>query len=355
MIKILYGVQGTGNGHITRARVMAKALNQRDDIEVDFLFSGRDPSKYFDMEVFGDYRTRTGLTFATKDGAISQLQTLKQSHPVKFIRDVRQLDVSGYDLLLNDFEPITAWAARRQKLPSISISHQAAFTHAVPKQGATFFDKTVMRYFAPTDIALGVHWYHFGHPIMPPFIEDQPDTEMTDNLFLVYLPFEELDDIEHMLEPLSEHNFACFHPNIEQDRQQGHIQWFKPSKSGFHQRLKRCQGVIANGGFELSSECLHLGKKLLIKPLNGQFEQLSNLLTLQQLGLCHPMHQLDTDIVEQWLHQPGQEAVQFPNDPSQLIDWLISKDWDNPQAICERLWRQVRFPEQVLQRLHRLG
>ncbi|MBP7664242.1 MAG: glycosyltransferase, partial [Shewanella sp.] len=39
-MRILYGVQGTGNGHLSRARVMAKAL-MKQDIEVDFLFSGR--------------------------------------------------------------------------------------------------------------------------------------------------------------------------------------------------------------------------------------------------------------------------------------------------------------------------
>lgn len=34
-MRIFYGVQGAGNGHITRARVMAKELN-KVGIEVDF-------------------------------------------------------------------------------------------------------------------------------------------------------------------------------------------------------------------------------------------------------------------------------------------------------------------------------
>ena len=38
-MKLLYGVQGTGNGHIARARIMAAALSQRSDIDVDFVFS----------------------------------------------------------------------------------------------------------------------------------------------------------------------------------------------------------------------------------------------------------------------------------------------------------------------------
>ncbi len=38
-MKILYGVQGTGNGHIARARAMSKAFESHD-VQVDFLFLG---------------------------------------------------------------------------------------------------------------------------------------------------------------------------------------------------------------------------------------------------------------------------------------------------------------------------
>ena len=76
--------------------------------------------------------------------------------------------------LLNDFEPITAWAARRRGLTSISVSHQAAFAYDVPREGESLSDRLIMRAFAPTDIQLGVHWYHFDQPIVPPFIIDKP-------------------------------------------------------------------------------------------------------------------------------------------------------------------------------------
>ncbi|MBO6226112.1 MAG: glycosyltransferase, partial [Shewanella sp.] len=69
-MRILYGVQGTGNGHLSRARVMAKAL-MKQDIEVDFLFSGHKPDQFFDMECFGDYRVQAGMTFATHSGRVN--------------------------------------------------------------------------------------------------------------------------------------------------------------------------------------------------------------------------------------------------------------------------------------------
>lgn len=69
-MKILYGVQGTGNGHIARARAMAIAFKQKN-VDVDFLFSGREPGKYFSMECFDDYQTRSGLTFVSENGKVS--------------------------------------------------------------------------------------------------------------------------------------------------------------------------------------------------------------------------------------------------------------------------------------------
>lgn len=354
-LNILYGVQGTGNGHTTRARVMAKAFQARSDIKVDFLFSGRPKDKYFDMEVFGDFQTRKGLTFIHSDGAIDQLKTVLQAKPIQLLKDIRGLDLSGYDLVLNDFEPVTAWASRLQKVPSISISHQAAFAHDVPKAGQSLTDRIIMNCFAPTQMSLGVHWYHFGHSILPPFIEDQISDVTSGSHYLVYLPFESLSEIRTLLESLSEYNFLCFHPDVTQEQDEGHISWRKTSKAGFHKALHSCAGVIANGGFELSSECLQLGKKLLIKPLHGQFEQLSNAKTLDTLGLCQIMMSLDQEKLEQWLDSPPGEAIEFPSDPSALVDWLVKRNWHDTETVVKELWQQVRFPDRVQQQLNAMA
>lgn len=354
-MRILYGVQGTGNGHIARARIMAKAFAEREDVIVDYLFSGRERSEYFDMEIFGQFRSFTGLTFSTKNGVVSRWQTLKSAKFLRLVQDIKGLDLSAYDLLINDFEPLSAWAAKSQNIPSISISHQAAFLHPIPKQGYNQIGRLLTKYFAPTDIQLGVHWYHFGHSIMPPFIDAKIDDRIVDKKLLVYLPFEDIKDIRTLLEPLAEHDFICFHPAISEHKQEANISWQSLSKEGFYRVLQGCSGVIANAGFELSSECLHLGKRLLIKPLQGQFEQLSNVRTLLELGLCHCMLSLDSEAVESWLNCRANEPIVFPTDPGILIDWLIKKEWQKTDELCADLWQRVRFPNEVLLRLSRMS
>ena len=82
-MKIFYGVQGTGNGHITRARVMAKEL-YKAGCDVTFLFTGRPHDKYFDMEIFNGYQHLPGLTFNTDNGQVPYLQTAIESRPIRF-------------------------------------------------------------------------------------------------------------------------------------------------------------------------------------------------------------------------------------------------------------------------------
>ena len=171
-MKILYGVQGTGNGHITRARAMAKALSDAKargaDIDVQFLVSGRPRFKLFDMEPFGDYWWCEGLTFRSKKGRVVLTETLIKSRPMQLVQDIRELDVSPFDLIITDYEPITAWAGKLAGVKVIGLGHQYAFGQSIPQAKATMIDKRVLQNFAPADVELGLHWHHFGTPILPP-------------------------------------------------------------------------------------------------------------------------------------------------------------------------------------------
>src|SRR5690625_6873226 len=105
-MKILYGVQGTGNGHITRARIMARAL-AKAGAEVDWVFSGRAPKDFFDMEPCGDYRLFKGLTFAIKNSWVRYGSSLLRSDRNALRRAVRSLVVHGLPLIINDLGRIS--------------------------------------------------------------------------------------------------------------------------------------------------------------------------------------------------------------------------------------------------------
>ena len=343
-MKILYGVQGTGNGHISRARVMSTALKQHN-IDVDFLFSGRTPQHYFDMQCFGDYQTRNGMTFVTENGRVNCVKTAKYNLTTPILSEIKQLDLTGYDLVLNDFEPVSAWAAKQQNVPSIAISHQAALQYPVPKQGNSWFNEFLLNHFAPVDIALGCHWHHFGFPILPPFVEVWPNGGDHSHQILVYLPFEEPDRIAAFLAPFDQYHFSVYHSTKPLKPLAEHVHWHGFNREGFKQHMAQCGGVIGNAGFELASEAMTLGKKLLVKPLLGQFEQSANVAALELLAAAESMQTLDFAVLKRWLKSPSPKPIAYPQVGDALVEWLKMGDWHQSQNLCQHLWSQVELPE----------
>lgn len=348
-MKILYGVQGTGNGHIARARMMAKHL-QRRGADVQFLFSGRDADGYFDMEVFGDFQVRHGLTFATSNGKIDTLKTLRHARPLQFIRDVKQLDVADYDVIATDFEPVTAWAGRLKKKPVVGIGHQYAFGYAdVPEQGVDLRNRLIMRNFAPTRYRLGLHWHHFNAPIVPPIINpDEVPASQPGKHIVVYLPFENQLRVTQTLQQLEGYQFRQYSPALS-DGDAGNVQLRKTNLHGFKADLCSAAGVICNAGFELISECLHMGIPALAKPVAGQSEQLGNAAALRQLGYATVMNDFDVAPIRDWLaNQPHSEPRHYPDVAAAICDWLLAGQWHDSAGLVERLWQQSRLPALTL-------
>lgn len=339
-MRILYGVQGTGNGHITRARSMARAF-ARTDISVDYLFSGRPVDKLFSMEAFGAWQYRRGLTLSWHDGRLDYFRTLLNNDLLQLIRDIRQLDLTSYDLVITDFEPVTAWAASLSKTPCLGLSHQYAFKYKVPVAGKNFASSLLMKYFAPADRCLGFHWHHFDSPILPPLIEKpMHEVSIDRRKILVYLPFESLSTIVEWLRPVDSHEFYIYH-ELEQAEEQGHLHLRSFDRDSFHVDLAGCGGVIANAGFGLSSEAIQSGKKLLIKPMHGQMEQLSNAAALRELGLAMTMREFDSEILRQWLCQDNPPPHHYPCVATALVDWIADGFRQDPMELARSLWLTI--------------
>lgn len=337
-MKILYGIQATGNGHISRSRVMARYLSEHN-VDVTYLFSGRDKDKLFDMEIFGDYLHRRGLTFVIDHGAINHFKSITQNNIFTFLNDVKKLDLDDYDLVISDFEPVTAWAAKLKNKPSIGVGHQYAFGPRTPSAGRYSLGSMIMKSFAPVKYKAGLHWHPFGEGVLPPIIDFQLQRNSCDESYLVYLPFEDQGRVTQMLNTLQGYQFLQYSPNVS-DAQCANVALRQTCYSGFKNDLRKAKGVICNAGFELISECLHLGLPILAKPLTGQIEQLSNGLALTELGYAEIRLKLNAQSIKQWLEQ--EKRVQprpIPNVAEPLVEWILSAQWQDTKVLTDRLWK----------------
>ena len=344
-MRILFGVQGTGNGHISRSREVIRCLKASGH-EVQVILSGRKPEHLWEMEVFEPFVALEGLTFATRRGRLQVLKTARQLNLLGFYADIRNFDASGTDLVVTDFEPISARIARRNRLPSVAIGHQYAFGYRVPVAGFDPVARWVLSNFAPADVALGLHWHHFDQPILPPVVPTYLPTGVSTarDKVLVYLPFEDLEEIRRLLVPFEHHRFFIYH-QAAQPVAEGHLHLRPYSRRGFLQDLAECAGVITNAGFELVSEALHLGKKVLVKPLAGQLEQQSNAKALTALGLGSAMRRLDPDAVDAFLARRAGPTVRYPDVARLIADWIGAGDWTDVAGLSRSAWRQMRFNE----------
>ncbi len=340
-MKILYGIQGTGNGHVSRATQIIRQLRNLG-AQVDVIFSGCNEDKVYDTSVIHSPVFFKGFTFCVKNGGIRLFNTLQHLSLRRFIRDVSNFDPKSYDLVITDFEPVSAWIARKANRPCIGIGHQYAFLHNIPMDRSNPLAKLIIKYFAPADISIGMHWHHFGQPIVPPVIPPGITVSDTvdDSFILVYLPFENKEHIRDLLSSFKNFRFAVYAQNSgEEIKEEANIRWHPFSKTLFIKDLTICAGVISNAGFELPSEALSLGKKILVKPLKGQFEQISNAMALTLLDLGVSMASLDKHCVENWLIKTKTAKRKYPDVAGHIAGWIMKGDFSSTNRLVEETWQ----------------
>jgi uncharacterized protein (TIGR00661 family) len=344
-MKILYGVQTTGNGHLSRAKEMIPLLKSMGH-DVQVLFSGQANQNLFqDIAIFNPHNVCKGFTFFTFEGKINYFKTIKSIDISRFYRDIRSYRSCRFDLVITDFEPISARIAKQNNIPSIGIGHQYAFLHRIPRiKTYNPFPYFILKNFAHPLFPIGLHWHHFNQPILPPIIPKYlTNKETISNKILVYLPVEDKNAVESILKTIQSYDFYIYgHSKVDLDIENLHYRQY--SRANFLTDLSDCYGVICNAGFELPSEALYLGKKLLVKPLHGQMEQESNALAIAQLNIGIVTKTLHTNVILNWLNNAQNlSLVRYPNDSSEKIaTWINKGNWHNLNPLLESAW-EIRY------------
>jgi len=331
-VDILYGVQGTGNGHIGRSREIIKLLKKKHNVEV--LFSGRKKEDFFDIDDFEPYTILNGLTFKTKSGELDYIETIKQLNFFDFYKDIVNYKNSP-DLIITDFEPITSRIAKERRIKSIGLAHQYCFKPDFHDK-LDIFSETIINNYAPADIEIGIHWWNFDRNIIPPIIgRDIKNIKAGEhkNQILVYLPWENISEFDYLYK-YYDYTFIVYDKRI---KSKNNIIVKQPSRSGFIKDLKASKGVIANAGFQLSSEAIYLGKKLLAIPMRKQSEQKSNAKILKELNLGMSVSSLGNILVDYWLKIENHPKIKFKNSAKAFANWVDSGAEDAGE-LARELW-----------------
>ena len=320
-MRILYAFQGTGNGHHARAQEFVPILKTLG--EVDVWVSGGATNKKYEVSVDRQLRG-VGFSFGTK-GGISIGETLRQQRPVQALRDITNGGLTPYDLVFNDFEPISAWAARWQGVPVVGVSHQIAVHHpASPKP--TKVDSLgmgVLKHYAPCSHPLGFHFQRYAPDIHTPVIRSSVrEVPVSDEgHVVVYLPAYSEARIVKVLDQMPKQSWWVFSNRCAKPYTHRNIHVEPTSSQGFLRCMASAKGVLCGAGFETPSEALHLGKSLMVVPMHGQFEQQCNAAALAQMGVPVLPFFDDSRVpdLREWVNQGPCVEVDYPDDSRDIL------------------------------------
>ncbi len=326
-MKILFAIQGTGNGHLSRARDIYPELLKYGTVDV--LISGIQA----DVDVPFPVKYKLyGMSFIFgKSGGVDLLQTAKRLKLFKLIRDIRKLPVEQYDLVINDFEAVSAWACKSKNKPCISVSHQCAVLHRnAPRPAAPDpMGKFVLQHYAPVTASYGFHFQAFGENIFTPVIrqEIRQRIPINNGHYTVYLPsYDDATIVKH-LSAFPDTRWEVFSKHNKRPFTSGNIVVSGIDNHAFTESMASSAGVLCGAGFEGPAEAIYLGKKVLVIPMHTQYEQQCNAAGAAAIGATAiPMlSEKHYPAISKWLTEGKRIQINYPDITADIISKIMQQ------------------------------
>jgi uncharacterized protein (TIGR00661 family) len=315
--------------------------------KTDIFLSGSNSSLQLDAPV--KYRSKGLCLFYNSGGGLDYGATIGRFAPLRMMRDVRDLPVEKYDLVLNDFESITSLACLYKKVPSVNFGHQASFrSEKTPRPARRDrVGEWILKNYARASQYIGLHFKSYDDFILPPVIKKEIlQAEPEDQGYItVYLSSYNDIQLKKHLSPLKDFQFQVFSKEVQAPVQDGNILFIPVSKAAFNKSLTNCSGIITGAGFETPAEALYLGKKLMVIPIRGQYEQYCNAAALEKMGVTR----LDTigagfeGIFTTWIQEKRKITFQPDHSTEAIVSFLMHHCSDPKKYELDLLYPELVF------------
>ncbi len=326
-MKILYAVQATGNGHISRAIQLMPYLEQYGT--VDIFLSGN--NCHLDAALPVKYRSKGLSLFYGNKGGLDYLKMWKELSIKRIWKEANELPVDKYDLIINDFESITSLACKLKKKESIQFGHQASFQSSLtprPKK-KDLFGEIILKNYALATSYFGLHFSGYDKNIYNPIIKSEivDCTPANKGHISVYLSHYSIAVMQAHFLKVKGIRFEVFSKEVKAPYTVQNISFFPISNNGFTNSVIDSYGVITGAGFETPAEAMYLGKKLLCLPIKGQYEQACNAAALEQLGvsIVPSIAANFSTTIESWLNKAAAPVLSLQHNTYDLVQQVIKQ------------------------------
>jgi uncharacterized protein (TIGR00661 family) len=328
-MKILYAIQGTGNGHLSRSMEIVPLLQQM--AQVDVLVSGTQGDLELPFPVKFQFNG-FGFIFG-KSGGVDLWKSFYKSRFRNFIKEIGKVPVEEYDLVINDFEPVSAWACYLKDKPCISLSHQSAVLseHSPKPEDTNMIGKLILKNYAPSTAQYGFHFDDFDENIFTPVIRKQVREQKIGfkGHYTVYLP---AYDDKRLIKKLSEFKDAeweVFSKHNKKVMKYKNVSIQPIDNDKFIKSMAQSGGVFCGAGFETPAEALFLRKKLIVVPMKSQYEQHLNAAALNAMGVTvikslKPKHD---EAIQEWIDNGKAIEVDYPDKTREILELIIRRHY----------------------------
>jgi uncharacterized protein (TIGR00661 family) len=322
-MRILYGVNGEGLGHAIRSNVVAYFLASKGH-QIQFLTSKGRAAIFLESQWPGQVVCATGLNMVMDQNSVSQFATFALNAGKQFLASpivhlMSALQVRVPDVVISDFDPWTARYAKLFSKPLVAVDNVHFMSKcfhgldmvSLDRQAASLMYPIVSemvprakRYLVTTiasapilDRNVTLHL-----PIVRSKVSYARGAAQKDHV-VVYFN----DKAQHraVLGALREHPNVEFRvygiPGVTEVLRSGNVSVLPLSEDGFLGDLASSRAVIGGAGFTLISEAIVLGKPILARPFEGQFEQILNANYVTRLGFGERARNLEPSTIRGFL------------------------------------------------------
>jgi len=255
--------------------------------EVDVFLSGSNSNLQPNLPV--KYRSNGLSLFYGNTGGLDYWRMWKELSLKRIWQEAKTLPVEKYDIVLNDFDSITAIACALKKVSSVGFGHQASFQskHTPRSLKKDIAGEIVLQRYARASAYIGLHFQQYDHFIYSPVIKEnilKADPKNNGHI-TVYLSHYSDEVVVQALHKIQGIRFEVFSKKVKQQERKDNVTLIPISNEGFTQSMIQAHGIITGAGFETPAEALYLNKQLLCLPIRGQYEQLCNAAALKDFNV----------------------------------------------------------------------
>lgn len=333
-MNILYAAQATGNGHLSRAIEIVPILQQYGKVDIALSGTQADVSLPFPIQ----YQKRGTSFIYGNRGQINWFNTFAKTRFINLVKDIWLFPIEQYDIIFNDFEPVTAWACKRKGIDCIGLSHQGAFlSNKTPRpKYKQFSGEILLKNFAPVTTMYAFHFQRYDNFIRTPVIRSEiRQAEIsTQNHISVYLPAVDDKRLIHHFSTIKNVQWQIFSKRVQSFQTIGNITIQPINNEAWIKSISTSIGTLMSAGFEGPAEALFMGKKLMVMPIIGQYEQLCNATSLEQMGIpvFKKINNNFNGLLKNWLYHQEPIKVNYPNETEQIVQSIFEEKFGLPKT-----------------------